>query len=145
MDWTVGAYLAYLAVTIPLVVWVARTLSRHGKVFLADVFAGNDTLAEAVNTLLVVGFYLLNLGFVSLYLRIDAPVPDLGGLVETLSVKVGVVTLTLGALHFVNVYVFNAIRRRSRMESLRSAPVAPQGHLPPAQQYGAAYPAPGRA
>ncbi|WP_248580159.1 hypothetical protein [Nocardioides sp. InS609-2] len=147
MDWTVGAYLAYLAVTIPLVVWVARTLSRHGKVFLADVFAGNDTLAEAVNTLLVVGFYLLNLGFVSLYLRIDAPVPDLGGLVETLSVKVGVVTLTLGALHFVNVYVyvFNAIRRRSRMESLRSAPVAPQGYLPPAQQYGAAYPAPGRA
>ncbi len=142
MDWTVGTYAAYLVVTIPLVVWVARTLSRHGKVFLADVFAGNDSLAEAVNTLLVVGFYLLNLGFVSLYLRISSPVGDLGGLMETLSVKVGVVTLTLGVLHFVNVYVFNAIRRRSRLESLRSAPVSPQGQLP---HGAAAFPAPGHA
>ena len=70
---------------------------------------------------------------------------DLGGLLETLSVKIGVVTLTLGVLHFLNVYVFNAIRRRSRMESLRTAPVAPQGHVPPVASYAHPYPAPGRA
>ncbi|WP_193606647.1 hypothetical protein [Nocardioides lijunqiniae] len=145
MDWTVGTYLAYLAVSVPLIVWVATTLGRNGKVFLADVFGGNDELAVAVNKLLVVGFYLLNLGFVSLYLRISDPVRDLGGLFETLSVKIGVVTLTLGVLHFFNVYVFNAIRRRSRMESLRTAPVPPQGHLPPVATYTHPYPAPGRA
>lgn len=147
MSWTVWTYVVYLLVTVPLTVWVATTLSRNGKVFLEDVFAGNDRLAEAVNTLLVVGFYLLNLGFVSLYLRTDSTVADVAGVFEQLSVKVGVVTLVLGVLHFFNVYVFNAIRRRSRMEVLRSAPVPPQGHVPPhgpVPPYAAPYPTPGR-
>ena len=121
MTWTVGTYVVYLLVTVPLTIWVATTLSRNGRVFLEDVFTGDDALANAVNKLLVVGFYLLNLGFVVLFLRISDPVEDLAGLFDTLSVKVGVVMLTLGVLHFFNVYVFNAIRRRSRMESLRSA------------------------
>jgi hypothetical protein len=135
MTWTVGTYLVYLLVTVPLTIWVATTLSRNGRVFLADVFAGDEGLADAVNKLLVVGFYLLNLGFVVLFLRINEPVEDLSGLFDTLSVKVGVVMLTLGGLHFLNVYVFNAIRRRSRAENLRTAPVAPQGFVPPAPAY----------
>ena len=137
MTWTVGTYVVYLLITVPLTIWVATTLSRNGRVFLEDVFAGDDALANAVNKLLVVGFYLLNLGFVVLFLRISDPVEELGGLFDTLSVKVGVVTLTLGVLHFLNVYVFNAIRRRSRMESLRSAPVPPQTFVPPTPAYPA--------
>ena len=135
MTWTVGTCLVYLLVTVPLTIWVATTLSRNGRVFLADVFAGDEALAQAVNKLLVVGFYLLNLGFVVLFLRISDPVVDLAGIFDTLSVKVGVVMLTLGVLHFFNVYVFNAIRRRSRLESLRSAPVPPQGLVPTTTPY----------
>lgn len=138
MDWTVMEYVAYLAITVPLTIWVATTLSRNGRVFLEDVFADTPGLAGAVNRLLVVGFYLLNLGFVSLYLRLGASVLDLRGLLEELSVKIGVVTITLGLLHFTNVYVFNAIRRRHRLEALRTAPLPPQVQLTP-------YPAPGRA
>ncbi len=129
MNWTVATYIAYLLIAVPLTIWVASTLSSNGRVFLEDVFAGSEALAGAVNRLLVVGFYLLNLGFVSLYLRIGTEVPDLRGLVEELSVKIGVVTLVLGIVHFVNVFVFNSIRRRHRLESLRTAPVMPQGQL----------------
>lgn len=128
---TVATYLAYLAITVPLTVWVAATLSRNGRVFLNDVFDGNDELADAVNTLLVVGFYLLNLGFVALYLRVGHEVTSVRQLIEVLSVKIGIVMLVLGVVHFCNVYVFNAIRRRSRMETLRTPPVPPQGWLPP--------------
>ena len=141
MDWTVTTYVVYLLVSVPLTIWVATTLSRNGRVFLADVFRGEAGLADAVNTLLVVGFYLLNLGFVSLYLRIGTPVVDLRGLFEELSVKIGVVTITLGLVHFSNVYVFNSIRRRHRLESMRTAPVPAQASLATYPNY----PAPGRA
>jgi hypothetical protein len=149
MDWTVATYVAYLLVAVPLTVWVARTLSSNGQVFLEDVFTGSEALARAVNRLLVVGFYLLNLGFVSLYLRSGADVVDLRGLLEQLSVKIGVVTLVLGVVHFLNVWVFSAMRRRQRMDSFRSAPVAPQGYVGPMGPVGplgqqAPYPAPGR-
>ncbi|MDN4159751.1 hypothetical protein [Nocardioides abyssi] len=136
MDWTVGTYAAYLLIAVPLTIWVASTLSRNGRLFLQDVYAGNDDLAGAVNRLLVVGFYLLNLGFVSLYLRVGGEVPDLRGMVEELSVKVGVVAVVLGVVHFVNVYVFNAIRRRHRLEELRRPPLEPQSYV------AAPYPAP---
>ncbi|MFF3143159.1 hypothetical protein ACFVRU_15865, partial [Streptomyces sp. NPDC057927] len=69
MDLTVVAYVIYLLVSIALTVWVARTLSHNGRIFLADVLHGNEKLADAVNHLLVVGFYLVNLGFVALYLN----------------------------------------------------------------------------
>ena len=86
VTWTVGTYVLYLLVTVPLTVWVATTLSRNGRVFLEDVFAGDERLAHAVNRLLVVGFYLLNLGFVMLFLRVTSRVGDLRDMLETLSV-----------------------------------------------------------
>jgi hypothetical protein len=132
MDRTVIAYVIYLVVSIGLTVWVARTLSRNGRIFLADVLQGNEKLADAVNHLLVVGFYLVNLGFVALYLSGDDTIEDTRGIFEALSTKVGVVLLVLGAMHLANVYVLNRIRRRGVMEREQLPPVAPQGWAAPA-------------
>ena len=131
MDRTVIAYVIYLVVSIGLTVWVARTLSRNGRIFLADVLKGNEKLADAVNHLLVVGFYLVNLGFVALYLSGDDTIEDTRGIFEALSTKVGVVLLVLGVMHLGNVYVLNRIRRRGVMEREQVPPVAPQGWTAP--------------
>ncbi len=127
MDLTVVAYVIYLAISIGLTVWVARTLSRNGRIFLSDVLRGNEKLAEAVNHLLVVGFYLVNLGFVALYLNADDLIADARGVFEALSVKLGVVLLVLGVMHLGNVWVLNKIRRRGLMEREQLPPVPPQG------------------
>ena len=140
MNYTVITYLAYLAAAVPITIWVASTLARNGRVFLADVFHGEEGLADAVNRLLVVGFYLVNLGFVMLYVRGGGEVRDLAGLLETLSVKIGVVMLVLGVIHFVNVMVFSSMRRRSRSDAQRQ-PV-PQGVM--GQPYAAYPPQPHR-
>ncbi len=142
MTWTVGTYAVYLLIAVPLTIWVAKTLSSNGRVFLADVFNDKVELADAVNKLLVVGFYLLNIGFVMLYLRGGDGVHDLTGLFEALSVKIGIVMLVLGVIHFMNVGVFNSIRRRTRAESLRMPPLQPQGSLAP-QGPQPAFPPPG--
>ncbi|WP_217235083.1 hypothetical protein [Streptomyces sp. AC555_RSS877] len=126
MDRTVIAYVIYLLVSIALTIWVARTLSRNGRVFLSDVLRGNESLADAVNHLLVVGFYLVNLGFVALYLSGDGTIEDTRGIFEALSTKLGVVLLVLGVMHLGNVYVLSRIRRRSVMEQEQVPPVAPQ-------------------
>ncbi|MFB7558410.1 hypothetical protein [Streptomyces brevispora] len=131
MDLTVVAYVIYLLISVALTVWVARTLSRNGKVFLADVLHGNEKLADAVNHLLVVGFYLVNLGFVTLYLKSSEKVADARGLFDALSVKVGVVLLVLGVMHLGNVYVLNKIRRRGLMEREQTPPVPPQSWTGP--------------
>lgn len=115
MTWNVAEHLAYLLVTVPLTIWVASTLSRNGRVFLHDVFERTD-VADATNHLLVVGFYLLNLGFVLLWLRSGSGVSDLQAVIESLSLKVGVVMLALGVIHMLNVSVFSKIRRRGHLD-----------------------------
>ncbi|MDX3376685.1 hypothetical protein PV390_20020 [Streptomyces sp. ME02-6991-2A] len=146
MDLTVVAYVLYLLISVALTVWVARTLSRNGRVFLADVLHGNEKLAEAVNHLLVVGFYLVNLGFVTLYLKNADGVADARELFEALSVKVGVVLLVLGVMHLGNVYVLSRIRRRSALEREQTPPVLPQGWTKPGTPgpWAAPAPAPGQ-
>ncbi|MBQ1106228.1 hypothetical protein AB0G82_15670 [Streptomyces anulatus] len=144
MDLTVAAYVIYLLITVALTVWVARTLSRNGRIFLADVLHGNEKLAEAVNHLLVVGFYLVNLGFVTLYLKNADGVANARELFEALSVKVGVVLLVLGVMHLGNVWVLSRIRRRSALEREQTPPVPPGAWTPPGAQGPWAAPVPGR-
>ncbi|EMF54758.1 MULTISPECIES: hypothetical protein [Streptomyces] len=131
MDLTVVAYVVYLLVSVGLTVWVARTLSSNGRIFLGDVLQGNEKLADAVNHLLVVGFYLVNLGFVALYLNADGAIDSPREVFEAVSAKLGVVLLVLGALHLGNVFVLNRFRRRGVMEREQMPPVQPQGWVAP--------------
>jgi hypothetical protein len=132
MDPTFTTYLVYVFVSVVLTVWVARTLSTHGLPFLRDVFRGNDALATSVNHLLVVGFYLVNLGFIAFNLRLGIRVHGPAEATEALSTKVGLVLLVLGALHFVNVIVLNRMRRGAVLADALP-PVAPDERvfLPP--------------
>src|SRR5687767_8114581 len=105
MSFTVYTYLLYLVISVALTVWVARTLFKNGRVFLVDVFRGNSDLADSVNHLLVVGFYLINLGYVTLALKLGDKPESTQSAIEFLSTKVGLVLLVLGAMHFFNVFV----------------------------------------
>jgi len=120
MDMTVVAYTAYLLVAVPLTVWVARTLGANGFHFIKDVFDGDEQLAQAVNRLLQVGFYLLNFGFVALWLRTGTDIATAREVFETVAVKIGAVLLVLGVLHVLNVVVLNGFRRRGRVVDARA-------------------------
>src|SRR5688572_4613663 len=111
MTLIVWMHLAYLGISIALTVWVARTLHRNGRVFLVDCFHGNTELADSVNHLLVVGFYLINVGFVTLALKYGVAAGNAQEAVETLSSKVGFVLLVLGVMHFLNLSVFTRMRK----------------------------------
>jgi hypothetical protein len=112
MNPIVWTYLAYILFSVALTVWVARTLHRNGRVFLIDAFHGNEALADSVNHLLVVGFYLINFAYMTLALKSDERPIDLQGVIETLSLKIGGVLLILGGMHFLNLIVFSKMRAR---------------------------------
>ena len=112
MNWIITTYVAYLAISVALTVWVARTLHKNGRIFLVDSFLGNEALADSVNHLLVVGFYLINVGFVTLALKYGVYAENAQESLEALSTKVGLVLLVLGFMHFFNLAVFTGMRRR---------------------------------
>ncbi|MBX7528447.1 hypothetical protein [Qipengyuania vesicularis] len=107
----VPAYIIYLVISIGLTVWVARTLSKNGIVFLKECFGHDDALANSTNHLLVVGFYLVNLGWILLTLRFGTPPEGIAETLEFLSTKIGLVVVALGFMHFFNM---NAVAKFGR-------------------------------
>jgi hypothetical protein len=124
-NFMVAAYLLYLLVSITLTVWVAKTLQRNGAQFLHDAFLGKERLAESVNHLLVVGFYLMNIGYVALSLKEYSTIWTVQEVIELVCGKVGKVMVVLGVMHFFNLYVFNRIRRSSHVRQ-QPPPVLPR-------------------
>jgi hypothetical protein len=96
------AYSLYLTITIGITIWVARTLSKNGEVFLIQCFGHNAEVARSTNHLLVVGFYLVNIGFITLTLAIGAEPTTLPEAIRFLSGKVGLAVIVLGGMHFFN-------------------------------------------
>ena len=90
----VVTYIVYVLISVALTIWVARTLYKRGAIFLVDAFHGNAEVAASVNHLLVVGFYLINIGFVSLALKTTAVIATSRAAIELLSDKMGMVLLT---------------------------------------------------
>jgi hypothetical protein len=122
-----SSYLIYLFVSVALTIWVARTLHRNGRVFLVDAFHGNEQVADSVNHLLVVGFYLINIGYVTLALKYGDKPRNVQDAFEFLSTKIGLVLLILGGMHFFNVFNFAKIRRKAHKPVSAPSATSPGG------------------
>jgi len=112
----VVCYIVYLLISVTTTIWVATTLRRNGRTFLVDAFHGDDRLADSVNHLRVVGFCLVNVGYITLALRTTATVANTRAGIEPVCGKIGLVLMVLGGMHFLNLYVFNRLRKRGETE-----------------------------
>jgi hypothetical protein len=125
---TEASYIAYLVASIAMTVWVARTLSRNGEVFLVKCFGQDEVLAKSTNHLLVVGFYLINIGFIGM--RLEGWDPNVVQALPYVGSKIGLSVLVLGAMHFFNMVM---IARFGRKVSgwVRAVDMPRAANLPP--------------
>lgn len=106
------AYVVYVIISLITTVWVARTLHKNGRIFLVDSLKKED-LADSVNHLLVVGFYLVNFGFIAFALKIANKPKTTVESIEILSQKIGLVLVVLGVMHFFNLYMFGRLKKKT--------------------------------
>ena len=115
MDLRLIDYVVYLSASVALTVWVGNTLYRNGRVFLVAVFK-EPGLADSVNHLLVVGFYLVNLGAAAILINAGGAPASFGDMIQETVTRIGVVLLVLGSMHFFNMFVLHLLRRPLRQQ-----------------------------
>ena len=106
------SYAVYLAAAIGMTIWVARTLSKNGEIFLIDCFGHDPALARSTNHLLVVGFYLVNIGFILMALQFGRVPETLPDAIRFVASKVGLAVLVLGGMHFFNMHAIARFGRK---------------------------------
>jgi len=129
MDYTIWSYTIYLLCSVATTIWVGHTLHRNGRIFLIDAFRKNTELADSVNHLLLVGFYLINIGYVTFAVKYGTKPESASEVFEVCSTKVGLVLLVLGVMHFLNLNIFSKMRKRGLLDDA-PPPVAPGRSVP---------------
>lgn len=108
-------YLIYLPIIVLLTIYVSKTLFNNGKTFMIDIFRGKEEIALATNKLFEVGFYLLNIGWGLLILKISYyGTMTNQTLIEVLSLKIGAFSIYLGVMLFFNLFLFFRGRKKSK-------------------------------
>ena len=115
MDLQLIDYFIYIAASVLLTIWVGRTLYRNGRPFLVSVFK-EDGLADSVNRLLVIGFYLINFGAAAILINTGGVPGSIAEMLKQTVTRIGVVLLVLGFMHFNNLLVLHIIRRPLRQK-----------------------------
>jgi len=115
MDLQLIDYFIYIAASVLLTIWVGRTLYRNGRPFLVSVFK-EDGLADSVNRLLVIGFYLVNFGAAAILINTGGVPGSIAEMLKQTVTRIGVVLLVLGFMHFNNLLVLHFIRRPLRQK-----------------------------
>lgn len=129
MDYLIWSYTIYLLCSVATTVWVGHTLHRNGRIFLIDAFRKNTELADSVNHLLLVGFYLINIGYVTFAVKYGTKPESASEVFEVCSTKIGLVLLVLGVMHFLNLHIFSKMRKRGLLDDA-PPPVAPGRSVP---------------
>ena len=119
-------YAVYLPIALLLTLYVSRTLFRNSKIYMLAIFKGREEIAIATNKLFETGFYLLNIGFALMILKIKLYNNNYQELVEALSYKIGSFTIYLGLMLFVNLYFFFRGKRKAKEGPRPVAPVPPR-------------------
>lgn len=107
-------YAIYLPIALFLTYYVSKTLFKNSKVYMMDIFKGREEIAEATNRLFETGFYLLNLGFALMILKMNIHQDSYQLLIEKLSYKIGAFTVYLGVMLFLNLYFFFRGKRKAK-------------------------------
>jgi hypothetical protein len=120
MNYNVAAYLVYLSITVGVILRVGHLLFRHGRIFIVNCLHGDTVLADAINRILLIGYYLVNVGYSVLSLKIWTPITSGVQMAETLGKKIGCIVLLLGAMHLFNVTLLLISDRRRTKRALLS-------------------------
>jgi hypothetical protein len=104
MNYNVIAYLIYLPISFYISVILGKVFYRNGRYFILEAFSGDETITNAINHFLLVGYYLLNLGYDAYSLSFWPNIMSTKDLINELSLHLGSLILGLGLVHYFNIY-----------------------------------------
>jgi hypothetical protein len=97
-----AAILLYLLITSFITIYVGKILFRNGRHYLLSMLL-DHAITDSVNRILLTGYYLVNLGYVSMMLTRSRPIETFDDMIVSLTNSIGRIMLTLGVMHYINI------------------------------------------
>ncbi len=106
---TIG-YFIYIPITIFITIYLGKQCHTHGLIYVKSAFS-NDDLANSVNNLLLIGYYLVNIGYAIMGIQNWEFITSAHQLFSDISAHLGSIILILALLHYLNITGLTLIRK----------------------------------
>ncbi len=105
MNLNIISYLIYLSITTFIIIVVGRICYRNGNVFVAQLIPNHIELCQKVNQVLLLAYYLLNIGYCAMTLIQWKTIETIPEIIETIASKTAIIILMISALHYINIFI----------------------------------------
>jgi hypothetical protein len=107
------AYILYLLITYLITVRVGLLFYRNGRLYILNLLHQDEQLTSFINRILLVGYYLLNLGYAALMLQTWDTIHTWQQLLASIGTMTGKIMLTLAVIHHCNMAMILLISKRN--------------------------------
>ena len=105
MNLNIIGYVIYLLITTFIIIKVGKICYRNGNIYVAQLIPEHEDLCQKTNQVLLIGYYLLNLGYCAMTLISWDKIISNSQLVEVISIKTAIIVCIIAMLHYFNIYI----------------------------------------
>ncbi len=105
MNLNILSYSIYLSITAIIIIVVGQILYKNGNVFVTQLIPNHEELCKKVNTNLLLGYYLLNLGYCAITILSWEKIETANQLIGIIAYKTSIILFIIGILHYVNIFM----------------------------------------
>jgi hypothetical protein len=103
MNFNIIGYTLYLLITTIIILKVGNTCYINGNIFVSELLPNQKDLCHKINQILLVGYYLLNIGYCATTIISWEKILTFHQLIEIISIKSAIIISTIAIMHYVNI------------------------------------------
>ena len=103
MNLNIIGYLIYLSLTSVTIIKVGKLCYDNGNIFVSQLIPNHIELCHQINKMLLISYYLLNLGYCAMTIISWEKIQSINQLIEIIATKSAIIILTIGFMHYINI------------------------------------------
>ena len=105
MNFNIIGYAVYLLITILIIGRVGRICYQNGNIYVAQLIPDHMELCHKINQILLLGYYLMNIGYCAMTLISWEKITTFNQLIEVIAYKSAIIIGTIALMHYLNIYI----------------------------------------
>ncbi|SHM22471.1 hypothetical protein [Flavobacterium chilense] len=105
MNFNIIGYFIYLGITIFIILKVGKICYKNGNIYVADLIPNHADICQKINQVLLLAYYLLNIGYCAMTLISWQKIVSFSQLIETIGIKTSIIVFIISILHYLNIFI----------------------------------------
>jgi hypothetical protein len=105
MNLNLIGYFIYLSITIYIILKVGKICYKNGNVYVSELLPNHQDLCQKINQVLLLAYYLLNIGYCAMTLISWRKIVSTTQLIETIGTKTAIIIFAISFLHYLNIVI----------------------------------------